>query len=92
LYYLEDFNTDIAVIITFIRHNETYKGTERKQFPPFSGQEGYVSQRKLEGWNIGNPDPRDCKRFTLRTGSAMPNLIIRRRRRRRRNKCKEEEE
>lgn len=56
MYYLEGFNTEIAMFITFIKHNKTYKGTERKQFPPFSGQEGSVSQRNLEGWNLGDPE------------------------------------
>jgi hypothetical protein len=33
VYYLEGFKTEIAVFITFIKNNETYKVTIKKQFP-----------------------------------------------------------
>lgn len=53
MYYLEGFNTEIAVFITFIKYSETYIGTERKQFPPFPDQEGSSSQRT---WKVGTSE------------------------------------
>jgi hypothetical protein len=56
MYYLEGFNTEIAVFITFIKHNETHKGTEIETIPslPRLGRSRFTEE-------LGRLEPRKSR-------------------------------